>query len=66
MSSIYITTKQFKYSYNTLFTFLYSVAGVFVSPNSITRYSNIPNFVLNAVFHSCPSFMRIRLKTVGN
>ena len=63
MSSIYTITKWFKYLYNTLFTFLYSIIEVFISPNSIIRYSNILNFVLNTIFHLYPSFIRIRLKT---
>ena len=52
MSFIYIFAKPFKYDCNILLTIFCIVTGAFVNPNGMTKYSYIPYFVLNAVFHS--------------
>ena len=59
MSSIWTTQTKSKYSLRVSFMNLYAVAGAFVSPKGITRNSNNPYRLQNAVFHSSPSWFLI-------
>ena len=59
--SRYATTVLSRCALRTLLINSQYVAGAFVRPNGITRYSYSLYRVLNAVFYSLPFFMRIRL-----
>ena len=58
--SIYRSAYISIYSLNSESTRSWSVAGVFVSPNSMTRYSYRPSYDLNAVIYSSPSLIRVK------
>ena len=59
MSSIYTMTNLPMKYFNTSFTNLINVLHAFVNPNGMTHHLNKPSFVLNFVFHSCPSLVLI-------
>jgi hypothetical protein len=59
MSSKYTTTNLPLNARNTWFLKRINVLGAFVSQNGMTNHSYKPYLVLNAVFHSSPSFILI-------
>ena len=61
MSSRYATTVLSRCVFRTLLINSWYVAGAFIRPNGITKYSYSLYCVLNAVFYSLPFFIQIRL-----
>ena len=67
ISSMYIIANLFKYDCNVLLNIFCIVAGTSVNPNGMTKYSKIPYFVLNDVFHSfCYLIWNFVLISVSN
>lgn len=54
--------KSSRYSLSIQLIIHWNTASAFVSPNSMTLYSNSPNLIWKAVFHLSPFLIRIRLQ----
>ena len=62
-SSIYVFANLSKYNCNVLLITFYIIVKTFINPNDMTKYSYIPYFVLNTVFHSFFYLILIKLNT---